>query len=293
MIHRLIQYAAQYLQVYRAPDAVVPGDGGLAHSSGRADALRHERLRRGLKLDQLAAQTKIGSRYLQAMEENRFDRLPGGLFTRSFLRQYEQTLGLTDDQVVHSPQQQLDGPPVLLPEPQRHDKLSHLTRIPMAVWLVTTIFGGGLVSKLWEDTKQDSSETSAMARRSASRGGGASQDSNGARPKVETPATTASKSGSGPEFAAMRVVLTASEPVWLSIKSDGIHTYSGTLEGQQSKEFNASIRMAIVVGNAGGLIISMNGKPVELLGAHGQVELLVLTPNGARVAPRQRPDGDE
>jgi cytoskeletal protein RodZ len=250
------------------------------------EILRRERLRRGLKLDELAAETKIGSRYLQAMEQNRFDRLPGGLFTRSFLRQYEQTLGLKDDQVVLSLQQPLGEPPVPLPEPQSH-KLSLLARIPIAVWLVATIFGGGVVSKLWEDTKQDSREAGEVARRSASRVGGASQDTNGTRPKVVKTATAASNSGSGPEFAAMRVLFTASEPVWLSIKSDGIHTYSGTLEAQQSREFNASNVMKLLIGNAGGLTISMNGKPVELLGAHGEVELLVLTPDGARVTPRQ------
>jgi cytoskeleton protein RodZ len=251
------------------------------------DTLRNERLRRGLELNQLAAQTKIGPRYLQAIEENRFDRLPGGLFTRSFLRQYEHALGLEDDEPVLPVQQQLEQPPVLLPEPQRDNKLSRLTRIPAAVWLVVTILGGGVVSKIWESPKQDLHQTSANVARSIKEA--ATAKSRSTEVQAVAPAA-ASKFGTGPEFAAMRVALTASEPVWVSIKSDGIHTYSGTLERQQSKEFNASNNMTILVGNAGGLAISMNGNPVALVGAHGEVQLLELTPNGAKVNPQQRSD---
>jgi hypothetical protein len=87
----------------------------------------------------------------------------------------------------------------------------------------------------------------------------------------------------------MRVLFAASEPVWLSIKSDGIATYSGTLEGLQSKEFDASSKMTVLVGNAGGLTISLNGNPVALRGAHGEVRSLELTPAGAHVVRHAPP----
>lgn len=84
----------------------------------------------------------------------------------------------------------------------------------------------------------------------------------------------------------MRVAFTATEPVWVSIKSDGEHTYSGTLEGQQTREFDAAQKMTVLVGNAGGLDISVNGKPVGPIGPRGEIRLLVLTPSGAQVVPR-------
>ena len=80
------------------------------------EALRHERLRRGLMLEQVAAETKIASHHLKAMEEDRFDRLPGGLFTRSFLRQYTQTLGLDEAEVMEALKQLF--PPEPAPEPK-------------------------------------------------------------------------------------------------------------------------------------------------------------------------------
>jgi hypothetical protein len=84
----------------------------------------------------------------------------------------------------------------------------------------------------------------------------------------------------------MRVAFSASEPVWVSIRSDGARTYTGTIGGQESKEFGASRRMTVLVGNAGALEISLNGKQVGPIGPRGEIRLLVLTPRGAHVVPR-------
>jgi hypothetical protein len=88
---------------------------------------------------------------------------------------------------------------------------------------------------------------------------------------------------------AMRVAFTASEPVWVSIKSDGNRAYTGTIEGQESKQFDAARKMTVLVGNAGALAISLNGKQVGPIGPRGEIRLLVLTPQGAHVVPRTPP----
>jgi hypothetical protein len=87
----------------------------------------------------------------------------------------------------------------------------------------------------------------------------------------------------------LHVVFDATEPVWLSIKSDGILAYSGMIEGLQSRAFDASTKMVVLVGNAGGVKIAVNGKPVGLKGAHGEVQSLVVTPAGVQMAPRTPP----
>src|SRR5271155_3856498 len=123
------------------------------------DTLRRERLRRGLKLEQVSAQTKIGRHYLQAMEENRFDRLPGGLFTRSFLRQYTLALVLDEEQVFSSFNQQFEEPSVPLFEPQPRSKPSRLPRLPAVAWLAITMFGCGGIYTLWENMQRSLFET--------------------------------------------------------------------------------------------------------------------------------------
>jgi cytoskeletal protein RodZ len=261
------------------------------------DTLRRERLRRGLKLEQVAAQTKIGPHLLRAIEENRFDQLPGGLFTRSFLRQYTHALELNEADLVAS-LEQFEEPTIPVPEPPRQYKPSHLPHMPTIAWFVVVVFGCGAIYAMWENVRRSLVETDLTVQREvghggrdasnqkASRAAQAAQYAEGHKAVDVAPARDAGHLDIASGEAVMRVMFVASEPVWLAIKSDGINTFSGTLQGQESKEFDASTKMTVLVGNAGGLAVSVNGKPVALTGARGEVRSLVLTPAGVRVVPR-------
>src|SRR5262245_18593016 len=64
------------------------------------DNLRSERELRGITLREISEATKISSRFLQALEQERIDVLPGGLFPRAFVRQYAKYLGLDAEKLV-------------------------------------------------------------------------------------------------------------------------------------------------------------------------------------------------
>jgi cytoskeletal protein RodZ len=51
---------------------------------------------RGLSLDEIARSTNITMRYLQAIERGEFEKLPGGIYTRSYIRQYAQASGVDE-----------------------------------------------------------------------------------------------------------------------------------------------------------------------------------------------------
>ena len=61
---------------------------------------RREREARGISLEEIAEKTKIGARLLRAIENEQFDRLPGGIFNRSFVRQYARFLGVDEEIAV-------------------------------------------------------------------------------------------------------------------------------------------------------------------------------------------------
>jgi cytoskeletal protein RodZ len=56
--------------------------------------LRMERLSRGIALKDITAVTKIGCQYLEALEEERFRALPGGIFSKGIVRGYAGAVGL-------------------------------------------------------------------------------------------------------------------------------------------------------------------------------------------------------
>ncbi|HEX2378495.1 MAG TPA: RodZ domain-containing protein [Gaiellales bacterium] len=62
--------------------------------------LREERIRLGLGIDQVEADTKIRAKYLMALEDERFEALPGTAYARAFLRDYAEQLGLDPQALV-------------------------------------------------------------------------------------------------------------------------------------------------------------------------------------------------
>ena len=63
------------------------------------ETLRRERLKRNLDLEEISRELKISPRFLKAIEDDQFDKLPGGVFAKSFVRQYARLLGLDEEQI--------------------------------------------------------------------------------------------------------------------------------------------------------------------------------------------------
>jgi cytoskeletal protein RodZ len=64
------------------------------------DKFRKAREARKISLDDVSNVTKIGARMLQAIEEEKFDLLPGGVFNKGFIRAYAKHLGINDEEAV-------------------------------------------------------------------------------------------------------------------------------------------------------------------------------------------------
>src|SRR5471032_1458611 len=62
--------------------------------------LREARERRGVSLRQIANATKISVSVLEALERNDISRLPGGIFSRAFVRSYAVEVGLDPEETI-------------------------------------------------------------------------------------------------------------------------------------------------------------------------------------------------
>src|SRR5215467_2789291 len=71
------------------------------------EELRRLREERGIALSDISEGTRIGTRFLKAIEENNFSVLPGGIFTRSFIRAYAKRVGMDEDEAIGLYQQHL------------------------------------------------------------------------------------------------------------------------------------------------------------------------------------------
>jgi cytoskeleton protein RodZ len=64
------------------------------------DRLKKEREQKSISLDDISLSTKIGTRLLRALEEEKFDQLPGGIFNKGFVRAYARHVGLDEEQAI-------------------------------------------------------------------------------------------------------------------------------------------------------------------------------------------------
>lgn len=60
--------------------------------------LQQERLTRDVSLESIAETTKVAMRYLRALEEDTYAKLPGGVFNRGIVRSYCRFLGLDEEE---------------------------------------------------------------------------------------------------------------------------------------------------------------------------------------------------
>jgi cytoskeleton protein RodZ len=67
---------------------------------GFGEHLRREREMRGISLDEISSATRIGTRFLEAMESEQWNQLPGGVFNRGFVRAVAHHLGLDEESLL-------------------------------------------------------------------------------------------------------------------------------------------------------------------------------------------------
>ena len=281
------------------------------------ETLRRERLRQNLELGQISQELKISSRMLAAIEDEKFERLPGGIFSRSFVRQYAQYLGLDAEefasraervlepvpedlrqhvQPVQPPPKPVPLPaskPVQLPPLENWDAgrgrpLSWRSPLAALGMVVVAMFGCAGVYAWWSRgrhaamVREQAAVASVPVRRAAAQ----------PAPAVPTSAETAASQAPVTELnpnAAVRVELTAAEPVWVSVRSDGRSVFSGMLEANQSRVVDANATVLLLIGNAGNVSIQLNGKPIGSVGPKGQVRNVQLTSGGFEIVPPKPP----
>jgi cytoskeletal protein RodZ len=233
---------------------------------------RSERLRRGKSLDVIAAETKIRRAILEAIENDQFDSLPGGAYRRGFVRQYARALGLDEKDAVAAFHREYLEIPVPLPpvppkRPPRHlREAAFLFLVPLAVLGFYKVAGN-------EYSQREHSVVDRLPKKVA---------------EAPAPAPAKTTVPESPPAAPVHAIFTMTEPVWVSVSCDGKPTYTGTLSEKESRSFEASAAVTVLIGNAGGLSITLNGQPIGPIGRHGEILFLELTPQGAHRLPHTR-----
>jgi len=276
--------------------------------------LRGLREAKGMSLDDIARSTRVGRRHLEALESDTFGELPAPVFVKGFIRAYCEFLDSSSEEALGLYRETTGEPaaphgplrPLLAPRPRRAGPLAISIILFVALGVSLFALRLGLQSSR-KDTSMVSTPAKEEARKatasvSASSAGKPGADAPGTPSAAPTPAAPAasapaaalapSSSPAAPSASAPaaveakpgnhHLIVRAIEPTWLRVQVDEGQVAEELLQTGAVREWNATRRFTLTVGNAGGVEIDLNGKRMPSLGAKGAViQRLVLPQESA------------
>jgi cytoskeletal protein RodZ len=288
--------------------------------------LRSARERQGRGVAEIADELCLTQQYLRAIEEDDVKNLPGIFFYKNFVRQYAAIVGVKESEIrqgvealtAAAGEPALPGalaqPPVRPMDPIVADANRYFasTRLGLSVGgLVAVLMACSAFYAWWIRPKE---VAAAKPRPQAAVVQQVVQQSvQPASPTIIQPASqpapvaVASQNPPAAQNATVQVTaetqtqttidginhvvlnLAATEKTWLSITSEGKRIFSGFLEPSQTKILTGLDAARMTVGNAGGINVLLNGKPIGPIGKSGQVRVVLFTPDNFEVLPLELP----
>lgn len=224
------------------------------------EKLRQAREENGLALADVAEQTRISSLYLEAIENDDYKILPGGIFNKGFIKSYAKFVGIDEQEAMMDYQSQLArtegvAPPeseqrTYRPEVLTDDHSGSMLPTIIVAALVLAIMTGGILYLV-----------------NYLRGGGSSVASNTAKPSANTaseptPAPTPAVSDV-PTMSGIKVEFKASDAVSVMAVVDGKATTSLVAAGSSTTfEPKESLKLSYSRSLASSVQLAINGKPI-------------------------------
>ena len=269
------------------------------------ETLRKEREKRGVTLESVSEGTKIGTRFLRALEAGQFDQLPGGVFNKGFVRAYARHVGLDEEKTLadfmaasgqgapdpaettgkmagakesFKPSRKGAEPIRITEASQSAEKQQGepiAREIPCAalaalLFLVIVVLAGARYAfhlrRATAEPAQSSPVTSPHHAPSATTSPGP------ANPVPVSP-------------SALQLVIHAREDSWLSITTDGVTQGEIMLLAGTDKTVQADKDILLKAGNVGGLSFVWNGAKLLSQGEEGEVITLDFDAAGVRKVP--------
>ncbi len=227
--------------------------------------LKKDREARGISLKAVADATRITHRYLEAIESDRLDLLPGGFFIKGILKAYAGAVGLDEDEVL----ERFRRAGVLaaaIPESSRRPladggrskKRTRSVAGAAAAFIVVASFAAYFLTRQGK---------TAVPPADIQPSPGVTERSEPALPEAAPVAAAAV-----PEAEkGLRIEISFIQETWIQVFADGRLAIDGIREAGATAEVRAATELLVHLGNAGGLTYVLNGKPGKPFGRPGAV----------------------
>jgi cytoskeleton protein RodZ len=281
-----------------------------------ASELKSRREKQNISLAQIAEDTRISLRHLESLEEGRYADLPGGIYTRAFLRAYCEKLNIDQKEILGRYEDEISSLADKFPQSKVHIPPQSQAQRPNPVLIWSTILlilaAVIFINRNWfAAVFSPSFHTRAPnIRFEAPKQPAISPPSSVVQPSPqpleqppppsalpstsETPAqlptaplknpdqTAANPAGRKLDTALsavkqpLQLELFGIEKCWISILRDNIPALRKEIGPGEVQSLNATEKFFIIIGNAGGIRLKVNGKSLKAPGHSGEVRKLLI-----------------
>jgi cytoskeleton protein RodZ len=249
--------------------------------------LRLAREQRGISLGQTSAATEISVAALEALERNDISKLPGGIFSRSFVRSYATEVGLDPDETVHAFLDRFQGSAsTSVPSPaaasEAESAFGAQQRVAGAVLKALLVTVPLIVLLLYFTMRlrtpaSAGSPPPSPAPSAANEPAAPSPLSSAGATQAPAPVATTGALRPTSVDNALTFEIATTGDCWVKIVADGKVTVARLMHAGDKEKQEVREKGVIVVGDAGAFTFSINGRPAKSLGPAGSVRTAIIT----------------
>lgn len=264
--------------------------------------LKRARMARKQSIEDVSRATKINASHIRAIESDAFAKLPGGLFTRGFLRAYAREVGVDAEPIVEryrsefegeppaapsepaQPEEQVIGsvrPPVVVDDETVYSRRIQVLQLFVIVLIVALYFA--LSRRPRTEASSDMNPTAPVAEAQKA------ETPNPEPPKADNkPVATNGSVVSGPT-KAVTLELRPEGPCWVEATADGQRLYAKLMDAGETASVTVNNDVTLRVGDPGTLAFTLDGAPGRPLGPAGQPVTVHITPENYKTFLASQP----
>jgi cytoskeleton protein RodZ len=253
--------------------------------------LKRERELREVTLQEITAATRIGPRFLEALENEDWNKLPGGVFNRGFVRSVARYLGLDEEGLLA--EYDLAHAAQLTPVPERQEnRLPSPPRwVPLllAIGLIA-VLAGLVVGAVYAWRYYAARRTAKQAAVSAAQAQVLDRTSSTAA--VPVPAMLPAPAADLPQQnfePPLDLLVSVSFPTLVRIQADGKLLLEGNLAAGENRHFSAEDGFEVFAADSSAVLLELNGRTWPPLGATGASGTMTYGRKDLRQAPGGNP----
>ena len=243
------------------------------------ERLKRERELREVPPEEITLATRIGPRFLEALENEDWDKLPGGVFNRGFVRSIARYLGLDEEAFLAEYDLAYNAHAQLLEQKHAAQKIEN--RIPPTpLWMpivfvvgVLLILAGLIYGGIYAWHRF-------MKHRAASPASSAVSPLSSTTP---APSTNPSQLPANAEIP-LDLSVSASAETWVNIQADGNTVFDSALHSGENRHFTANSQFVVTAGDSSAVLLELNGEAMPPVGAPGRSGTITLTRSNLRQA---------